>query len=70
VQIGGGRTVEELLPAGASREWFSDTRFLLTVGNAGGIEVELNGRLLPSLGPKGVVIRGVSLPPAASPSGS
>lgn len=70
VKIGDSRTVEELLEPGASREWTSATRFLLTVGNAGGIEVELNGRPIPALGPRGAVIRGLELPPAAASSGS
>ena len=36
----GTRSVEELLPAGAVREWSAEKRFVLTVGNAGGIELE------------------------------
>jgi cytoskeletal protein RodZ len=64
------RVVEELLPAGATREWVSDRRFVLTIGNAGGIRLELNGRLLPPLGDRGAVIHRLVLPPdaeAASP---
>ena len=44
------------------REWTSDRRFVLTVGNAGGIEIVLNGRPLPSLGARGAVIHRLSLP--------
>lgn len=62
VQIDGGRVVEELLEAGAQREWTSDRRFVLTIGNAGGIEIVLNGRPLPSLGARGAVIHRLSLP--------
>jgi len=62
VQIGDSRVVEELLTAGAQREWTSDRRFVLTIGNAGGIEVVLNGRPLPSLGARGAVIHRLSLP--------
>lgn len=62
VQIDDGRVVEELLKAGAQREWTSDRRFVLTIGNAGGIEVVLNGRPLPSLGARGAVIHRLSLP--------
>jgi cytoskeleton protein RodZ len=62
VQIDDARVVEELLTAGARREWTSDRRFVLTTGNAGGIEVVLNGRPLPSLGARGAVIRQLSLP--------
>jgi cytoskeleton protein RodZ len=62
VQIDDGRVVEELLKAGAQREWTSDRRFVLTIGNAGGIEIVLNGRPLPSLGARGAVIHRLSLP--------
>jgi cytoskeleton protein RodZ len=62
VQIDDGRVVEELLEAGAQREWTSARRFVLTIGNAGGIEIVLNGRPLPSLGARGAVIHRLSLP--------
>jgi len=62
VQIDGIRSVEELLPAGATREWSAEKRFVLTVGNAGGISLELNGRPLPPIGAPGMVIRELVLP--------
>jgi len=62
VQTDDGQVAEEMLAAGATREWTSGKRFLLTVGNAGGVTVELNGRPLPSLGARGAVIRRLSLP--------
>lgn len=62
VQIDDARVVEELLKAGAQREWTSVRRFVLTIGNAGGIEIELNGRPLPPLGARGAVIHRLSLP--------
>jgi cytoskeleton protein RodZ len=70
VETDDGRVAEELLAAGATREWTSARRFVLTVGNAGGIELVLNGRAVPSLGPRGTVIRGLELPRPARPSGS
>jgi cytoskeletal protein RodZ len=69
VQPDEGRATEELLPAGASREWSAERRFLVTIGNAGGVEVALNGKVLPSLGPKGSVIQRLELPQAPA-SGS
>lgn len=66
VQTDEGRIAEELLPAGASREWAAERRFLLTIGNAGGVELTLNGRALPPLGPKGTVIQRLELPGAAT----
>jgi cytoskeleton protein RodZ len=57
-----GRTTEETIPAGQSREWFSTKPFTLTVGNAGGLKLEVNGRAIPPLGPSGVVIPRLVLP--------
>ncbi len=62
VQTDEGRIAEEILPAGASREWTADRRFLVTIGDAGGVELTLNGRSLPPLGAKGTVIRRLELP--------
>ena len=67
VQPDEGRATEELLPVGASREWTAERRFVVTIGNAGGVEVELNGKSLAPLGPKGTVIQRLELPtPPAS----
>src|SRR5439155_19385762 len=55
-------TVEEELPKGAVREWSTETRFVLRVGNAGGIEITLDGKRLPPLGARGVVIPELILP--------
>ena len=58
-----GRTSEENVPPGEVREWVSNRPFVLSVGNAGGVSLELNGRALPPLGPNGVVIQRIVLPP-------
>jgi cytoskeleton protein RodZ len=58
-----GRTTEETVPAGAMREWVSNRPFVITIGNAGGVSFELNGRPLPSFGASGTVISGLVLPP-------
>ncbi len=60
-----GRSTQETLPPGEVREWVSDRPFVLTVGNAGGITLELNGRELPSLGARGAVISRLVVPPEA-----
>ncbi len=62
VQTDDGRVFKELLPAGATRAWISPKRFILTIGNAGGITLELNGQPLPPLGARGAVIRELVLP--------
>jgi cytoskeletal protein RodZ len=58
-----GRSSEETVPAGEVREWVSDRPFTVTVGNAGGVTFELNGRTLPVLGARGAVVSRVVLPP-------
>jgi transcriptional regulator with XRE-family HTH domain len=70
VQVDEGQVVEELLQTGAVREWTAARRFVLTVGNAGGLEVDLNGRRIPALGPRGAVIQRLVLPAEAQGSGS
>jgi len=58
-----GHSTEETVPAGQIREWVSNRPFVLTLGNAGGVSLELNGRALPPLGPSGTVISRIVLPP-------
>jgi cytoskeleton protein RodZ len=70
VQTDDGRVVEETLPAGASREWSTERRFVVSLGNAGGVEVTINGKVLPVLGGKGAVILRMELPPPPATSGS
>ena len=62
VRMGDGRTSEENVPAGEVREWISNQPFVLSIGNAGGVTLELNGRPLPSLGPSGAVIARIVVP--------
>lgn len=57
-----GRTSEENIPAGETREWVSNRPFVLAIGNAGGVALELNGRRVPRLGPSGAVIERLVLP--------
>jgi len=58
-----GRNIEETVPAGEVRVWVSNRPFVLTLGNAGGVTLELNGRTLPPLGASGAVISRIVLPP-------
>ncbi len=59
-----GHTTEETVPAGQVREWVSDRRFSVRVGNAAGVTLELNGQKLPALGSSGEVTNLV-LPPVS-----
>jgi cytoskeletal protein RodZ len=70
VQVDEGQVAEELLQAGAVREWTAARRFVLTVGNAGGLELDLNGKRMPALGARGVVIQKLVLPPESQGAGS
>jgi cytoskeleton protein RodZ len=63
VRMGDGRAVEETMGANEVREWVSNQPFVLTIGNAGGLTLELNGRALPSLGPRGGVVGRIVIPP-------
>jgi cytoskeleton protein RodZ len=63
VRTDDGRISEETVPGGEIREWVSDRPFVVTVGNAGGVSLELNGRALPPLGARGIVIPKLVLPP-------
>jgi cytoskeleton protein RodZ len=57
-----GRTSEETIPANEIREWISNGPFVITIGNAGGVSLELNGRPVPRLGASGSVITRFVLP--------
>ena len=57
-----GRTSEETIPANEIREWISNGPFVITIGNAGGVSLELNGRPIPRLGASGSVVTRLVLP--------
>jgi len=54
---------EALLQVGEIVQWQAHERFLLTVGNAGGVEIRLNGQLHGPLGESGEVVRDLVLRP-------
>ena len=59
----GAQASEVVLGPGGVREWRSQGRFTVTVGNAGGVSLELDGAALPPLGGRGQVVRDVVIPP-------
>jgi hypothetical protein len=65
VRMEDGRSTEETVPAGEVREWVSNRRFVVTIGNAAGVTLALNGHVLPPLGRRGEVIARLVLPPEA-----
>jgi uncharacterized protein DUF4115 len=60
IRMDNGQTYEEKLGAGAVRMWVTDRPFAISMGNAGGARIELNGRPLPPA--NGVDISNVVLP--------
>src|SRR5262245_15393747 len=67
VQAEGGKPTEETLSPGAVREWRTAGRFRVTLGNAGGVELTLDGQALPVLGALGQVVRDVIIPGETRP---
>lgn len=63
VRMDDGRVIQETVRAGAMRQWISNGRFFVSVGDAGAVTFELNGRPLAPLGAPGTVVSGVLLPP-------
>jgi cytoskeleton protein RodZ len=57
-----GERRQVLLRAGEQARFVADEGFLVTVGNAGGVTLTLNGASLPLLGTSGEVVRNLSLP--------
>ncbi len=61
VRIDGGSAQEALLRPGDRIRWKGSDQFALTLGNAGGVRIELNGKEQGPFGPKGRVARDIVL---------
>lgn len=61
VQIDNGSPQESLLRPGEKAHWTGQDQFLLTLGNAGGVKAELNGKPQKPFGPSGKVARDIVL---------
>lgn len=61
VQIDGGSPQEALLRPGERAKWKGQDQFILTLGNAGGVKAELNGKPQKPFGPSGKVARDIVL---------
>jgi cytoskeleton protein RodZ len=53
---------EMLLKPGESREWVAESGFTLSLGNAGGVTLNLDGQELPPAGKSGQVVKNMRLP--------
>ena len=61
VQVDGASPHEALLRPGERITWNAEERFTVTLGNAGGVRVELNGKQQGPFGPSGRVARDIVL---------
>jgi cytoskeletal protein RodZ len=59
VQVDGGSPQEALLRPGEKARWKGQDQFILTLGNAGGVKAELNGKPQKLFGPSGKVARDI-----------
>jgi cytoskeletal protein RodZ len=59
IQIDGGSPQEALLRPGEKATWKGQDQFILTLGNAGGVKAELNGKPQKPFGPSGKVARDI-----------
>jgi len=62
ISADGGESVRMLLKPGDRRKWRALEGFELTVGNAGGVKLVLDGVELSPLGSSGQVIRRLEIP--------
>ena len=61
VRVDGGPAQEVLLKAGDRVRWKAADQFALTLGNAGGVRISLNGKEQGPFGPRGKVARDIVL---------
>ncbi|MGZ8394770.1 MAG: DUF4115 domain-containing protein, partial [Nitrospira sp.] len=59
VQVDAGSPQEALLRPGEKAQWKAQDQFTVTLGNAGGVRAELNGKPQKPFGPSGKVVRDV-----------
>lgn len=59
--IDDGKTYDLLMKPGTKASFWGRKKFDLTIGNAGGLLISLNGHEYPPLGKSGVVIRNVTI---------
>lgn len=56
-----GKTYDLLMRPGNKFMFWGRRKFNMTIGNAGGLQISLNGHEYPPLGKPGVVIRNVTI---------
>jgi transcriptional regulator with XRE-family HTH domain len=63
VTLDGRRSEQVTLRPGDERRWFAHQTVILSIGNAGGVEIYRNGERLPPLGQRGEAVRYVKITP-------
>jgi len=59
VKVDGKTVFQSVLFRGRMENWTARERIELWLGSAGGVEVEINGSRIPSLGRKGQVLKNI-----------
>jgi cytoskeleton protein RodZ len=70
VRADDGERRQLLLQTGQVARFVADTGFVVTLGNAGGVDLTLNGTPVPSAGKSGQVVRDMAIPAAEKAPGS
>jgi cytoskeleton protein RodZ len=65
-----GQDRQVLLQKGQTARFGADEGFEITLGNAGGVDLSLNGEPIPPLGKSGQVVRRVAIPPVRRDQGT
>jgi len=61
IRCDGKKIFEGILTKGMKESWNAKEKIELSVGNAGGIEIEVNDKVLPSLGRRGQVLKNITI---------
>lgn len=59
LKIDGHVVFQNILKRGRSESWQAKEKIELSLGNAGGVDLEVNGKLIPSLGKKGQSLKNI-----------
>jgi cytoskeletal protein RodZ len=70
VYVDNERVFEGTLEPPVTKVWHAKEKFMLSTGNAGGLELKLDNQKLPPVGKKGEVVTGVTFPKVSSRVGA
>lgn len=70
LNIDGKERKEMLMKPGEETSWKGETRITMTVGNAGGVDMEVNGKKQEPLGKRGGVVKNIVITSAGVITGS